>query len=1376
MSICTFIRRLQPAASGRPVPRERRALLCGLVLVLAGLPAIADAQIFFPADVPVQIYAKSWELPTALGDQTVYQMPLGWGANWTLSTDVVPEAANGYWGSQHVREDAVRAGQHTILVPNISIPGNPGNLPQDWTNIRMEFDFAPSAFSAIGAVWAMRDPDADGQPDDGYLFFIDDFPSWDDSQSPADGGQDLRAWWHFLRLRAGTWIEVATGKVELDLSNDDLRTAWLGAVYRLRIDYFCDDLRVQIQRVHAPSGSTEYQGCGGACPSLNPDDCWCTLLEWVETNTNFAPGFVGLYHAGTSYDNDGDARFDNLKVSSWQVACSAMCTNWDSWFSNETRYEPIALKYLYDAALFDYSVVDSAFYPRVDVATTWPGALPASFCDGWSAAPRPVPRMVDLPAPTDAGGVNLPEMDRFLQPMATAVDLVNDGGSPYALGFQDNFDNSPFEADGVTPNPAYNPIPLVADGTTPIADSLMDAYDWYLETRETEPWASDALQECRLWYVILITDGEESCAGLPDEACQPGEAAELFGSSPAGHPDWEPVPIFTIGFSAAVAADSPLRCVADQTGGLFKTAANASELNDALLSVLNSMVENQRSFSPFKVAPPPSPSDDDAFLAVYPFFVPRNERSIWDGTLYAFKLDQANPTLPVTGDCEIDFSQVKWDAADVLAGALDDFTVANAERYVFMGGTYSGSLQRYNLGTIPTDTDLQDEFKTRLGIAAGVTNLQAQEIVNFVRDIWVDDDGGASPDPVFPPRPEGLDALGNPVPWGVLGDFYHSQPVIVNPPNSSMFYFDFGYGGAGGAHDYRTFREEQSKRRRVTLAGANDGLLHAFDAGFYDRDETNYDNLHDLGSGVELFAYLPHAVMDRLYGMAIGQTEQQYMVDGQIAKGDVFIDFDADGNREWRTVAIATMRRGGRGVVALDITQPDPTSGSPDYLPTESTYPGCFSGTTSGCSGDYPRVIWELADTTDTDTAGNPGACPAAPCDDYFDLGWTWSKPAIARIAYYDSGEPDDVNDVFIAFFGGGWDRNEQDRTGNFLYGVNIENGDIVYKSNIGVAVPGSPTALDSDIDGFHDRIYFGDSDGRIFRIQFPKPTSADWSTDGAPVVLHGLTTPATIPAPLGETALYDFRSDFASRQQFFTRPVTVPALFNGSTYTWAVAFGTGNRADLADDGGSVDHFFFVLDNDDTTTRDAADLLEITLDGDGNITDVCGGLGVDTALDPANGSFGWYLTLRANEKVNFDAKVINGHVLFPTFDPSAGVATHNVPDQCGTGGIDPTADDDGDGVPNGEDVCPGTPPDTDVDENGCPDLVCAASGIGRAYDLWYECGMGDYSETNDVVTGSEDYTIGGTTYVDFTGTGVTPPESHEFLNARGHIVTNWRQE
>ena len=108
----------------------------------------------------------------------------------------------------------------------------------------------------------------------------------------------------------------------------------------------------------------------------------------------------------------------------------------------------------------------------------------------------------------------------------------------------------------------------------------------------------------------------------------------------------------------------------------------------------------------------------------------------------------------------------------------------------------------------------------------------------------------------------------------------------------------------------------------------------------------------------------------------------------------------------------------------------------------------------------------------------------------------------------------------------------------------------------------------------------------------------------------------------------------------------------------------------------------------------------------------------------------------------------------PTFDPSTETATHNVPDQCG-----------------------GTPedPETPVEVN----LVCRASGLSRTYELWYECGLGEYSEHNDIVTGSEDYTIDGQTYHMFTNSSPFDRKVGEggaIDGGRTHTVTNWRQE
>ncbi len=1056
-------------------------------------------------------------------------------------------------------------------------------------------------------------------------------------------------------------------------------------------------------------------------------------IDGIDPSPITDPGMVGIYRSGRARPST-TTTFDRATTTSGSPAfagdCGLVCGPWSGWQHEATDIIPF--KRLYEGALFDFSagrhVTPAPDLGKIDVKTEAPASVSGynhsadsnPYCNGWNLHQ-------DLPDPT--GTSNIEDIKKFLEPMTSAVKYENDAGT---FSWVDDVDNDPASA-------GYNPLPIVADGSTPINSSLLEAFDWYVAQRSSGgAWETDPYEGCRQWYVILITDGEEACEpGNPNAVCDSGGAAEKFADpSSTGAVGIDPLPVYTIGFSEAVAEDSPLKCIAEDTGGLFLTAENASELSEALYDVFYRLEGEARSFTPFKIAPPPSGVGGNAtrdYLVVYPFFQPQESQTLWSGNLWAFPLNKEQPTLPTIGDCEVDTSKMVWNAYDALEAQLDAHTEGNPQRFVFMGSDASGSWVRHDLATIPTDSTLRDEFKVLTGLDPG-DDVLAQQVVNFVRGIRVDNDT----DPSNPGPP----ALARPSGYPVLGDTFHSQPVIVNPPNNSMYFFNYGYNVSTerGAHDYRTFIEEQSKRRRIVLAGANDGMLHAFDGGFWDRirpgtDET-YDGIHDLGNGTELFAWVPRAVMDRLYNITAGgslnHVEPLDMVDGPIVKGDAFIDAVGDSDREWRTVALASMRRGGRGILALDITQPDPIDSALDYQPAISTFPGCMDGMDPDCSGEYPRLMWEFSDTADLNGNGAP------------DLGWTWSKPAIARIAISQGTDPPD--DVFVAFFGGGWDSSNADQTGTYFYGVELETGTVLVKHLIAVDLPGGVTALDSDSDGFHDRIYFADTDGSLWRIQYPAPTAAE-ATDA-----RAGDAAANLPGLF--TRIFDFRG-FPDRQEIFTRPVPVPALFDGSNYTWALAFGSGDRAELDREDSGFDHFFFVLDVGDQTTRYPGDLLEIDyseLDGSFDCTTKGG-----SALDPGNGSYGWYLSLRETEKVVFDATVLNGYVFFPTFDPSTETATHEVPSQCGSGSGG------------------GTPVELSV--------VCRASGIGRTYQLWYECGLGDYKEYNDIVTGMEVNNVDGSPEVEITGSGGGgnggPPPPLTGLDpgfTREHTVTNWRQE
>ena len=57
----------------------------------------------------------------------------------------------------------------------------------------------------------------------------------------------------------------------------------------------------------------------------------------------------------------------------------------------------------------------------------------------------------------------------------------------------------------------------------------------------------------------------------------------------------------------------------------------------------------------------------------------------------------------------------------------------------------------------------------------------------------------------------------------------------------------------------------------MVFVGANDGFMHAFDAGVFDRDDDPgfvgptashpFNDTFDLGTGREIFAYAPNSIM-----------------------------------------------------------------------------------------------------------------------------------------------------------------------------------------------------------------------------------------------------------------------------------------------------------------------------------------------------------------------------------------------------------------------------------------------------------------------------------------------------------------------------------
>ena len=443
-----------------------------------------------------------------------------------------------------------------------------------------------------------------------------------------------------------------------------------------------------------------------------------------------------------------------------------------------------------------------------------------------------------------------------------------------------------------------------------------------------------------------------------------------------------------------------------------------------------------------------------------------------------------------------------------------------------------------------------------------------------------------------------------------LGDIFHSEAALLLPPK----YFQYTSadlnprtGACGSLYtdcSYNTFKDLHSKRRKVVFVGANDGFLHAFDAGVFDRDDDPgqvgptadhpFNDTFDLGTGREIFAYAPKSIMPTTPD-ALGfpsllnyPPKVQYFVDGSPVLADVFIDTAHAGtpdssNRTWKTILVSGLRQGGRSYFALDVTQPDQvdSDGSKSASDKDSA-PDCLDGGGT-CSAAYPTVLWEMTDAT----------LPA--------MGETWSRPVVGRI-HIASGAGFD--DRYVAIFGGGFDPSyvtdgsevpagNTSIRGRGIYVVSVETGKVLYKATQGTngsgdpvefaPMPAPPAVADSGDDGYLDVAYIGDLNGRMWRLDL---TSAECASCG--------NSNETLTFAHPPFLLYDALTSDKPVQPIFL-DAGVIYISGGPTPVLGVGFGTGYRAELLRANPNLNRFFYVIDpGTRTRTFYDTDLVNIT--------------------------------------------------------------------------------------------------------------------------------------------------------------------------------------
>src|SRR5690606_22172210 len=148
-----------------------------------------------------------------------------------------------------------------------------------------------------------------------------------------------------------------------------------------------------------------------------------------------------------------------------------------------------------------------------------------------------------------------------------------------------------------------------------------------------------------------------------------------------------------------------------------------------------------------------------------------------------------------------------------------------------------------------------------------------------------------------------------------LGDIIDSEPRYVGAPNSPLSdAYKPGYGA---------FKTTWKNRREMLYVGANDGMLHAFDA--------SVDGSSD--GGTEVFAYVPSFLYSQAAGAGSGilaDLANKNYVHRNYVNATAWI-YDADFARtngattasgDWRSVLIGGLGKGGRGYFAIDVTDP----------------------------------------------------------------------------------------------------------------------------------------------------------------------------------------------------------------------------------------------------------------------------------------------------------------------------------------------------------------------------------------------------------------------------------------------------------------------
>ena len=418
-----------------------------------------------------------------------------------------------------------------------------------------------------------------------------------------------------------------------------------------------------------------------------------------------------------------------------------------------------------------------------------------------------------------------------------------------------------------------------------------------------------------------------------------------------------------------------------------------------------------------------------------------------------------------------------------------------------------------------------------------------------------------------------------------LGDIVDSTPTVVAAPQES---FDILYNDTS----YATFRNQYVHRRTVVYVGANDGMLHAFNGGFFNPSTNSFD-LQSVGGsevqhplGTELWAYVPEDLLPHLKWLTQNNYPHVYYVDAKPRVFDAKIfTADTDHPNGWGTVLVVGMRFGGGPVcIKADGSTPSNCNGG-QTVTLESAY--VVMDITNPEAA--PKLIAEITESVASTVA------------------YTTSYPTVMTFRKF-SGTTDTVNEWYLLFGSGPTDlQNAISNQDAYFFVYDLVGRSLIKSYDLGStyasqSFAGDPVSADWDLNFYANAVYFGTAGntaagpiGALWRFgvdETPKGGSAvQWH---APEAWYVLPSSGTY-SPGG--------SSFAGLTYGESELATPAVALDPSKNPW-VFFGTGRFYVNADKYTNPQEGFYGLQDKNSSATSAVGTAISSTVATNNIIDV----------------------------------------------------------------------------------------------------------------------------------------------------------------------------